>query len=72
MKASLAAVDNDVFRSNPLLQHSLFRMVSSASEKPWRFYLKVPDALTMVVQHTEPILINNFLIDLFINLENIN
>lgn len=70
-KASLAAVDDDVFRLNPLLQHSLFRMVSSASEKPWRFNLKVPNAFTMVVQHTVSILINNFLIGLFVNLENI-
>lgn len=71
-RASLAAVDDDVFRLNTFLQHSLFRMVSSASEKPWRFNLKVPNAFTMVVQHTVSILVNNFLIGLFVNLENIN
>lgn len=60
-----AAVDDNVLRLEPLLQHALFRMFSSASEKSWRFDLKVADALAVVVQHTVAVLLQNLLIGLF-------
>lgn len=68
-----AAVDDNVFRLDPLLQHALFRMFSSASEQSRRLNLKVADALPMVVQHTVAVLLQNLLVGLFNNLKcNIN
>lgn len=66
-----AAVDDNILRPDPLLQHALFRMFSSASEQPRRLNLKVPDALSMVVQHTVSVLFQNFLISLFNNLKKV-
>lgn len=63
-----AAVDDNVLRLDPLLQHALFRMFSSASEKPGRLNLKVADAFLVVVQNTVTVLVQNLLIGLFNNL----
>lgn len=63
-----AAVDDNVLGLDPLLQHALFRMFSSASEQPGRLNLKVANALPVVVQHTVAILLQDLLIGLFNNL----
>lgn len=47
---SLAAVYDDVFRLYPLLQHALFRMLTSTPKQAWRLNLKVANALSVVVE----------------------
>lgn len=65
---SLAAVDDDILWLNPLLQQTLFGMLSSAPEQSRRLNLKVADALFVMVQQTVTIFIHYLLIGLFQNL----
>lgn len=46
---SLAAVDDDILRLNPFLQHALFRMLASTPKQPRRLNLKVANALFVMV-----------------------
>lgn len=65
----LAAVDDDVLRLDPLLQHALFGMLPSASEQARRLNLKVADALLVVVQQAKAVLVPDLLVGLFQNLQ---
>lgn len=47
---SLAAVDDDILWLDPFLQHTLFGMLASTPEQPWRLNLKVANAFFVVVQ----------------------
>lgn len=62
---SLAAVDDDLLRLDPFLQHSLFRVLASTSEQTRRFDLEVADPFLMVVQQTVTKFLHDFLICLF-------
>lgn len=67
--SSLAAVNDDILWLDPFLQHTLFGMLPSTPEQPWRLNLKVANALFVVVKQTIAILIHNLLVGLFHNLK---
>lgn len=66
----LAAVDDDILWLDPLLQHALFGMLSSASEQARGLNLKVANALFVVVQQAKAELLSDLLVGLFQNLQN--
>lgn len=61
----LAAVNDNVLRSDTTLQHAHFRMVTSATEQAWRLNTEVGNALFVIVHNTEAILLQKALILLF-------
>lgn len=61
----LAAVNDNVLRSDTTLQHAHFGMVTSATEQARRLNTKVGNALFVIVHDTEAILLQNALILLF-------
>ncbi len=65
----LAAVNDNVLRTDTALQHAHFRMVTSATEQAWRLNTEVSNALFVIVHDTEAILLQNALILLFNFLE---
>lgn len=65
---SLAAVDDDIFRLDPFLQHSLLGMLSSPSEQTRRLQLKIPDAFSVAIQQAVAIFIHDLLIGIFLSL----
>lgn len=55
-----AAVDDDIFRHDPLLQHPHFGVLPTATEEPWRFSFEVANLLPVPIQDAVSI----FLLDL--------
>lgn len=68
---SLAAVDDDILWLDPFLQHALFGVFAPTPKQPRRLNLKVANALFVVVQQTEAILIHYLLIGFFQNLQQV-
>lgn len=62
---SLAAVNNDVFRSNAAFQHAHLWMVTSSSEEAWRLDAEISNPLLVVVHDAETIFLEDPLILLF-------
>lgn len=58
----LAAVDNDIFRSDASLQHAHLWMVASSSEEPRGLDAEVSDPLLVVVHDAEAILLEGSLV----------
>lgn len=54
---SLAAVDDNVFWHDPLLQHAHFGVVTTATEKPWRLGFEVAYLLPVPIKDAVPILL---------------
>lgn len=68
----LAAVNDNVLRSDTTLQHAHFGMVTSATKQAWRLNTEVGDALFVIVHDTEAILLQKALVLLFNFLEGKN
>lgn len=68
---SLATVDDDVFRLDSFLQHSLFGMLSSSSEQTRRLNLEIPNPFLVVIQQAVAVFINDLLVGFFQSLQQI-
>jgi len=64
----LATVDDDVLWLDPLLQHALLGVLPSAPEQTGGLDPEVPDALPVVVQQAEAIVVHNLLVGLLYHL----
>lgn len=58
----LAAVDDNILRESPGLQHALFGMVPSSSKQSWGFYFEVSNLLFVTIHKTKSILFLNLII----------
>lgn len=65
IRYSLAAVDDDVLRSDAAFQFAHLRMVPAASEQTRRLNTEVADSLLVVVHNTVSILLQNAFILFF-------
>ena len=52
---SLAAIDDNVYRMDPLFQLAHFGMFPAATEQPRRLHAEVPNFFTVTIQETVPI-----------------
>ena len=58
-----------MLRLDPLLQHALLGVLAAAPEQTRRLNLEVPDALAVVVQQAEAVLLHRLLVGLLDHLE---
>lgn len=56
-----AAVDDDIFRHDPLLQHPHFWVLPTATEEPRRFSFEVPNFLPVPIQDAISIFLLDFI-----------